>query len=444
MHDMHLVWFSAIVAASPCADVLSVARAVGAPRRGLPSPYAILGRYGAPVWTARLLFACIYFFPGVHKIATQGLGWASADNLSLQLRWKWFEWGEVPPFRLDERTPRLLRAGGICALAFELGFPLLLLTRRTRIAAAVAGVAFHLGTEKIFRIPFSSLWLCYPVLFDWPGGRPLPVRLRRRDPAPAARGARGVRRPSSRARWRRGREGRMRAFPFACYPTFQHTSPRARPPICGSSDPCAMDDGTRAEVAHAPATRTASGRRRAGGASGRRLAGVTAPTDRRAPPRVRDRRVEQRGPEAVRASYAPGASTRVLRCFPRSARLCAPVREGAPGGPSSATRRSPPLALTLRALASASASRPRSERDSAPRGAARRPSRASTSARERDGPPTASSRGLAPRRRTPRRAAPRRELLPLALDVADGDVRLAPDVRELLRWPAPAPPSRGT
>ncbi len=123
-HDMHLLWMSALLAASPCDEAL----AFDAKDRPLPSPAA---RFGLPLVFARLLLGCVYFFPGLHKLATSGLAWALSDNLRNQLWWKWAEHGIVPALRVDH-APLLLHASGLFVLAFELSFPLLALWRPGR------------------------------------------------------------------------------------------------------------------------------------------------------------------------------------------------------------------------------------------------------------------------------------------------------------------------
>ena len=259
VHDMHLVWFAAILAVSPAGDAFSVDMG-----RARPPPPSTA--YGIPVWTARALFAAIYFFPGLHKVMTQGLGWASVENLSLELHWKWFEWNEVPSFRLDLH-PRLLAAGGLATLAFELGFPFLLLTRKTRVVAAIFGLAFHLTTDAILRIKFSSLWLCYPVLFDFTLG----ARDASRAPAPS-RASLAALGSLLLAVFAFGVQGVTAAFPFACYPTFAERPPETVPDLRLVA---IGRDGVRTEVPHA---RNASGVR-AQSDWGRvwALAGATAP-----------------------------------------------------------------------------------------------------------------------------------------------------------------------
>lgn len=218
-HDLHLLWLSALLAASPCADVL----ALDATRPLLVASQ----RYAAPLWAARGLLAMIYFFPGLHKLITSGIGWALSDNLRNQMWWKWAEHGVLPAWRVDH-TPWLLHAAGLFVLAFELSFPLLVLFRRTRPIAAAAGVLFHELSRAIFLIPFESLWLCYVVLVDL---RPLVRRLPRLgaclappsiDPDPSTRWMpRVVGALLFGAAALQGARGQMQSFPFACYPTFQ-------------------------------------------------------------------------------------------------------------------------------------------------------------------------------------------------------------------------------
>jgi HTTM domain len=221
-HDMHLLWFSALLAASPCDDVL----ALDATR-----PLLVASRrYATPLWAARALLAAIYFFPGLHKLLTSGVGWALSDNLRNQMWWKWAEHGALPARRIDH-VPWLLHSAGLFVLAFELSFPLLVLFRRTRPVAAAAGVIFHELSRAIFLIPFESLWLCYVVLVDLrPVVRRLPRLGARLAPPSVAPDA-----SPRRARWApavvgsllfcgaavQGGRGQMQSFPFACYPTFQ-------------------------------------------------------------------------------------------------------------------------------------------------------------------------------------------------------------------------------
>jgi hypothetical protein len=222
---MHLLWMSALLAASPCDDALAY------DGRGKEPP-ADSARYGVPLTFARLLLACIYFFPGFHKLATSGIGWAMSDNLRNQMWWKWAEHGVASPLRVD-RVPWLLHAGAWFVLAFELSFPALVLVRRTRPWAAAMGLVFHALSAVFLFIPFVGLWTLYVVLVDprraWLKLRSRFMRTPGRDPTPATAWEPSLARAST---WIagtllvlgaviQGARGQMRSFPFACYPTFE-------------------------------------------------------------------------------------------------------------------------------------------------------------------------------------------------------------------------------
>jgi hypothetical protein len=279
-HDMHLLWMGALLAASPCDEALAY------DRRGEPAREDST-RYGLPLFFARLLLGCVYFFPGFHKVATSGLAWALSDNLRNQLWWKWAEHAAsgAQPLRVD-RVPGLLQAGGLFVLAFELSFPVLVFSRRARPWLALAGVVFHLLAGALFRIPFVSLWALYVVLVDPRAIRRLrmmtavarwaaaaraglaahadrPDREHANDlaspganrehandfPSPAAKvltiavGAALVA-----AAFVQGARGQMRAYPFACYPTFQWMVGTEMPDLVVEIETA---DGRRVALPHA-------------------------------------------------------------------------------------------------------------------------------------------------------------------------------------------------
>jgi hypothetical protein len=282
-HDMHLLWFCAVLALSPCADVLALDAHFGFDREGR--------EYALPLLVVRLLFGVIYFFPGFRKLHVSGLDWIFSDNLQNQLYWKWLQHGSVPGFRIDQ-VPFALQAGGIFVVLFELGFVFLVLFRRTRPALVVCGVAFHLMTEAIFRIPFASLWLCYVAVVDLrPVGRRLQpwfrtarnwmarVRSRRSVDSDAetgnavaaaeadSAGARATRHetavaPGSAASRSsagiafailaaaavQGARGQMNSYPFACYPTFEWRAAATMPDL---GMVAVLADGKTRQVPHA-------------------------------------------------------------------------------------------------------------------------------------------------------------------------------------------------
>lgn len=221
-HDMHLLWFSALLAASPCGDALSVDRWI-ARRRGAP-PAEPSSAYAVPLHAARLLLGVVYLFPGFWKLHTAGAAWIFSDNLRNQMYWKWYQMGWTPSVRID-RFPTLLHAGALAAVAFEISFFLLVLSPRLRPLAAAAGLAFHGFAQAFLLIPFSSLWGCYTVLIDW-SALAREKRTHARSPQgtdrrawPAAVIGAGL----LMANVVQGARGAMQAWPFACYPTFQWT-----------------------------------------------------------------------------------------------------------------------------------------------------------------------------------------------------------------------------
>jgi len=277
-HDMHLLWMCALLAVSPCDHALALDMRRPAP--GARAPYV------EAVVFARMLLAAIYFFPGWHKLHTSGLAWATSDNLLNQLYWKWLQHGGPPPLRLD-LVPWLLKAGGVFTLVFELGFPFLLLTRRTRTVAAAMGLFFHVLSAIVFRISFPSLWICYVVLFD---PRPAVSALLRAVKRTNARSGDAAPTIETKARpWPvivvgcllvagaviQGARGQMASYPFACYPTFQWMAPSEMPDL---TIELVSADGTAHELAHAQSKTGYRSQRQWGEVF--RLAGVTGPVDR--------------------------------------------------------------------------------------------------------------------------------------------------------------------
>jgi hypothetical protein len=229
-HDMHLLWFAALLALGPCGEALSVDRLL-AKRRGAPAPAPSV-RAAVPLLFMRILLGLVYFFPGFWKLRESGLAWITSDNLKNQMYWKWYENGAVPLWRVD-RSQSLLLVGALGVVLLELSFPLLVLLPKTRPLAAIGGLLFHAFSRVFLFIPFVSLWGCYTMLIDWSPQRP-----------PFGNAAGGDTTTglvvSSPLRWPlgtraaaivgtalvlvvtlRGAQNHIQAWPFACYPTFQ-------------------------------------------------------------------------------------------------------------------------------------------------------------------------------------------------------------------------------
>ncbi len=226
-HYQHLVWFAAICAASPCADALALGG--WRRRRAAPAPQRSAA-YGVPLRVAWLLVGVIFFFPGLWKVRTLGLGWITSDNLRNQMYWKWASTpGFAPPFRID-RFPALLHAGAAVVVALELSFVFALWTRWSRRGAVAAALVFHSSARWFMGIDFSGLWLTYVMFVDWDG---LWRRWLRRGDATSPTAPAAL---EPMARWApaliagallvagavdAGARGATQGWPFACYPTFQ-------------------------------------------------------------------------------------------------------------------------------------------------------------------------------------------------------------------------------
>lgn len=216
LHSHHLAWFLALVAAGPSGEALSV-DAWRLRRRGLPAPGPSVA-HGLPVRMAWLSIGLLFWFPGAWKLAALP-GWLEA--LPGLVAWKRFQLGwDLVPVPADG----WLRAGGAATIAFELLVGPLLLWRRTRLWAAAAALAFHLGVQALLGIGFSSLWACYAVCGDWSRWlgrpvRPAEPRWSAAAPALAVGGALVV------AQLVTGAAGREDTWPVACYPTFRHAAP---------------------------------------------------------------------------------------------------------------------------------------------------------------------------------------------------------------------------
>lgn len=138
-------------------------------------------RWGWPIHTALTVVAGSYLFTGLRKLAASGAAWVASDNM----RWILYAGAdgeakvpEVASFIADR--PWLAHLTAAAVLAFELGFPLLLLHRRARPVLVAWGFAFHGGTWLALGLDYWSYAFVVALLaVDW---SPLAVRLRRPMP----------------------------------------------------------------------------------------------------------------------------------------------------------------------------------------------------------------------------------------------------------------------
>lgn len=216
-HYHHLWWLATLLAASPCADALSV-DAWRAQRRGERLDRGRSLAYGVPIRVAWVLFGMVFFFPGLHKLLTGGAAWVFSDNLRNQMYAKWLQNGGATPMLRIDRHPWLMRLAAGSVVLFELSFGALVLFRRTRYWAVVAAFAFHMATAYFMGLRFSALWLCYVAFIDVSdllGRTPDDV-----DESRVPRGVVAVAAVLLAGNLTLGALGVSDGWPFACYPKF--------------------------------------------------------------------------------------------------------------------------------------------------------------------------------------------------------------------------------
>lgn len=129
-------------------------------RQPLPTGQRREVAWGWPPRAALVVVACVYFLTGLQKLRHSGLSWVFSDNMS----WVLLQGAGSSPISSDlvrrvaeaPVLPQLL-AGG--ALALELGAPLLLLWRPTRLVFAAAVTAMHVSIWACLGLDYSPWWL---------------------------------------------------------------------------------------------------------------------------------------------------------------------------------------------------------------------------------------------------------------------------------------------
>jgi hypothetical protein len=166
-HGHHLILFGIFLACSPCGDALSV-YALLRWRKGKAVPMLERSNeYAAPLNAMIVLMGILYFFPGVWKVARNGLQWFSASNMQNIIGTKLLE---AKPNALQSwvlHQPTLLFLASIGTILFEVGWIFFALNKRSRPFLVLCGLAFHNLTGFLMNIFFAHLQVCYVVLVDW-------------------------------------------------------------------------------------------------------------------------------------------------------------------------------------------------------------------------------------------------------------------------------------
>ena len=134
-HVHHVIWFTALLAASPCGAALSVDSLVKKlcnrenrlPRKAIA--------YALPLRFTWILLGLIYFFPGFWKLWTGGVDWILSDHLQNQMYHLWSTHQDRYEIRFLAESKFLTVLGGVGTIAFELSFIFLMFHRSTRALA---------------------------------------------------------------------------------------------------------------------------------------------------------------------------------------------------------------------------------------------------------------------------------------------------------------------
>lgn len=126
-------------------------------------------KWGWPGRAALTVVAGAYFFTGFRKLVASGLAWVASDNM----RWILYAGAggkskvpEAALFIADRPWLAHLAAAGV--LAYELGFPFLMLFRRTRPLLIALAFAFHGGTWITLGLDYwKYAFVVTLLLVDW-------------------------------------------------------------------------------------------------------------------------------------------------------------------------------------------------------------------------------------------------------------------------------------
>jgi hypothetical protein len=169
----HLVWFAAMLAVSPCADVLSMDKIIESRRKGKSG--AVAGSFNSRIYSLPLrlvwiLMGIIYFFPGFWKLNMVGLKWAFSDNIQrLIYKAVFMSGGQWHPIFPIDRYPMLCELGALGVMFFEISFIALIFVPALRLYVAAAGLMFHTMTHWFLNIHFTVLQCSYAAFVDWHG-----------------------------------------------------------------------------------------------------------------------------------------------------------------------------------------------------------------------------------------------------------------------------------
>jgi hypothetical protein len=239
IHFHHLLWLTAILAASPCEDAFSILST----RNGGAHPDG--PAYTWPLRACWAVMGVVYFFPGLWKLRGQGLDWALSNNVLTLMHGKWLQAGMRVPWLRVDHVPGLVQVGALLAMAWEVLFFPSLFFKWPRRLAILGGLVFQAATHLWLYIDFTTLWACYIMFLPRLPHAVAQVPARQGKPRALAVVASCV---LGGACWM-GAAGEMKGWPFACYPTFHTAAPPSLPVVDARA---VMVDGSEQPISTQP------------------------------------------------------------------------------------------------------------------------------------------------------------------------------------------------
>ncbi len=161
------LYLLAVLAFTPCGDGFSLDRWLRA-RRGEPVPDANAAtlEYGWARFLVWMALALPYVEAGLSKLRRGGLDWPHAENLKSvllidTLSPMQFDWGLT--LRLLHAPDALYWAIGLATLAGEIGYGLVLFSRRARLVLPAIMLGMHLGIWLLQNVLFFDLILLQAI-----------------------------------------------------------------------------------------------------------------------------------------------------------------------------------------------------------------------------------------------------------------------------------------
>jgi len=130
-----------------------------------------------PIKMMQLYVALFYFWSVIAKVRISGWVWFAGEGriqevlIHRSIRWGVNDQGEVLKNALSfelAQHPELIQLFGLLVLAFELGFPLVLLIKsvKLRLAFIMGVTSFHIATFVLMDVNFLLIPFVYLIFFD--------------------------------------------------------------------------------------------------------------------------------------------------------------------------------------------------------------------------------------------------------------------------------------